>query len=455
MSFKFKVGNQTPESHEYTRVNTLLASHNLRLCLESKCYQTIKEIGQKLLETSEKVRVNVDDYVIQFCNKVLNKEVEVPFWVTLLVTENKLYVKQRTSLLCSKIDDFFWKIFCYLFSIRIAVFSIKNGELSSSIYGDRRHNQVSILYIDHVYRFLVDYTHKANKVNSDIDYGCLPSKKATAYLHGYAKNQSNILRPNNNIQNTIGQSLINSSVSRLSKLSMIRTNEKTLENVCNQSQNNDSQFKLNPYATYKNLLSNTIKIKEVKLNEIQNDKTSESEPEIENNRKNIHMLQNDYSDTCSQTKETQNKLTRQTIVHNDKDAKCKNGDHKENYSMDKALQFIFDYQNLYQSKLKLYIDNQKHLNEENGSLKQFQQGRLKFYNNESKYGFIVLENNSEVFLHKDNIVKAKIDALGLENCSKFFDIIIEFRSIAYEGKSKRNVKATDVSILNFVPKVNC
>ena len=456
MSFDLKVGNDIPQSNLDHNALSLLSNENLRLCSESKFFQTSLEIGQSLIENLQGIRFNVGEYTFQFCKKVLNREIKVPFWVTLLINDNKQCIEQCTSLSAMADDSFFWRIFTYLFSIGIIVYSMKNGKLVSTEYGSKLNDQITLLFMDNLYRVLIDYSEKSIERAKTENCILLPSKEATAYLHGYNKTQSNTSNLDNRIKDFeyVKQcGLIKSYKSVIDKPSIVTSPENELSKKGGLFQIKDLNLKSNYCVNYKNVITNGLKLKEDKFNKNQNENFHQKD--LESNIKTREVLKSKDNNTniYSQLKNISSKDINQTKIGYDKKAMKSTGDDKENFSMERALQFICDYQQLYKDKLQHYINKQKLIEDENGQTREYTQGKLKFYNSESKYGFIVTENEREVFLHKDNIVKAKIDSKGFENCSKFFDIIMEFRPISYDGKSKKNIKATDVVILNFIPKV--
>ena len=117
-----------------------------------------------------------------------------------------------------------------------------------------------------------------------------------------------------------------------------------------------------------------------------------------------------------------------------------------------ALKFISYYQTQIKNKPPTYNNKKGYKPLVIGKSDTFLNGKVKFYKNNDKYGFIQLADLSEVFLHKDNLMRARIDSLAFENCTKYFDILVKFRILHYQGKNKCNAKAIDIEILNFVPK---
>ena len=83
--------------------------------------------------------------------------------------------------------------------------------------------------------------------------------------------------------------------------------------------------------------------------------------------------------------------------------------------------------------------------------KNLKDGTLKFYSNENDFGFIIMNGGEEVFVHKDDLIKANIDTQRLTYYRHFYEIHMKFRYIQYQGKVKVNRKAVDVQITGYTP----
>ena len=81
-------------------------------------------------------------------------------------------------------------------------------------------------------------------------------------------------------------------------------------------------------------------------------------------------------------------------------------------------------------------------------------GKLKFYNESKEYGFILFEDNSEIFIHKTDLMMCKINTLQLDYFDKFYTISMEFEIRNYKGKNKGHRKAVNIRILKLEPKIN-
>lgn len=84
---------------------------------------------------------------------------------------------------------------------------------------------------------------------------------------------------------------------------------------------------------------------------------------------------------------------------------------------------------------------------------EFSLGRLKFYNEQKGFGFIVSADNKDVFVHKDDLLRANINTCQLEYMRGFYDIVLRYRYIEYKGKVKNNNKAIDIHVVEVVSLV--
>ena len=76
-------------------------------------------------------------------------------------------------------------------------------------------------------------------------------------------------------------------------------------------------------------------------------------------------------------------------------------------------------------------------------------GKLKFYNESKEYGFILFEDNSEIFVHRTDLLLNKINSMHLAYWSKSHEVILEFGIQYYQGKNQTHRKAVDLKILSL------
>ena len=85
----------------------------------------------------------------------------------------------------------------------------------------------------------------------------------------------------------------------------------------------------------------------------------------------------------------------------------------------------------------------------NNSLMNQTIGTLKFYSEVKEYGFITLKDGSEIFVHKTDILKNKINTNWLIHYSKRYQIVMGFDIQYYKVSEKMNRKAINLKVLNL------
>ena len=81
-------------------------------------------------------------------------------------------------------------------------------------------------------------------------------------------------------------------------------------------------------------------------------------------------------------------------------------------------------------------------------------GHLKFFDEGKNYGFFIIdEDKSDIFVHYDDLAKAKISKEMLKTIKHSRNLIkFAFNTISYIGKYNRSRKAIDIEILNEIPE---
>lgn len=77
----------------------------------------------------------------------------------------------------------------------------------------------------------------------------------------------------------------------------------------------------------------------------------------------------------------------------------------------------------------------------NGSLMNKNIGRLKFFNPIKEYGFIVLKDGTDVFVHKTDLLRSRVDVGRLYEQCQTFEVYMAFDIEYYPGKNKMHKKA--------------
>lgn len=222
-------------------------------------------------------------------------------------------------------------------------------------------------------------------------------------------------------------------------------------------------FELRQFDTNANAKKRTVnKNNQYKLTTQKNSTNdSESKKNYDNALRNKNTKENIYISTLSDnsTHLDTSKVSRSektAIVAPLFPAKAKNPDTITDRTTDpnfkKALDFICSYQMQFQQKPVTNTDSKKYKPVVIGKTDEYVSGKLKFYKDKEKFGFVLLEDSTEIFLHKDNIVRSNIDSTAFQNCSQFFDILLRFKVLYYQSSKNCKTKAVDIEIVNFLPK---
>lgn len=78
-------------------------------------------------------------------------------------------------------------------------------------------------------------------------------------------------------------------------------------------------------------------------------------------------------------------------------------------------------------------------------------GRLKFYNEIKEYGFIIMDDGSEIFVHKADLAKQNIDTRYLTQYKKYYEIFLNFDIQEYQGKTQMHRKAINIVLHEMQP----
>lgn len=78
-------------------------------------------------------------------------------------------------------------------------------------------------------------------------------------------------------------------------------------------------------------------------------------------------------------------------------------------------------------------------------------GKIKFYLEQNEYGFITCDDGRDIFVHRDDLIRAGIAVDQLSQCVKIYEMRVRFRCIQYQGKTKVSSKAVDVQVVELLP----
>lgn len=333
--------------------------------------------------------------LIKFIKEALNMDSNYPRWVSKLINDNYDSILSSIKDEESLFNIEFLTIVCYFFKLRIEI----SYEISSikrfKGFGDKRYKRFSFMLRDGEYiekESGFKYQHKQVKEES--------KKKKVNYSRLVEEKSENF-----NIINTMNQTVKNRSLFTYKNLSNIDKNPLNTSIHSNYNEE-ESINKINQQTEFR--------------------KEGLGEKELS------CSLQSNSLPKPKSTKEGK----------------------KYEDTLQTALDFIKQYQITVKTKEINNNTDKKYKSVVLGKSDRFYQGTLKFYNEQKKFGFILLSDDKEIFIHKDNIVRSKIDTKAFEICSHFFTIILQFRLLHYQGRKNNNIKAIDLEILNFIPKTS-
>lgn len=433
MQFKFGVGKREASVDDPAkRLVSVLAERGLSL-VPSKCRAGLAaRAGQAMSGCFGMPDMDVEDRLRRFCAGVLSKNIAVPVWVANLVYQNKEWIAIGDSAQDGRFNVFLLTVISFVFSVKISVYAVENVLTRTAVFGE--HNYASIKLLIH---------------NNDFHVLCTTEQEDTAFHVPAAKNCD--IGPNSWRSEHFNETRIGgSSQNMLSRGSHPNTAPRKgypfkLEHgspLAIIDQRTFARLRQIKATKAENLLSATYK--QLSVTHFRSRAISSAQERI-SSIQSLHVQAVDNGRKSAFKPALKMAKGFAADITNTYNAKGQT-------SFETALKFIETYQSSYKIHLRDFIEQREHRLDNNGLGKMHCTGVLKFYNEDKKFGFIQPQRGHEVFLHKDSLVKSKIDSRGLELCAQFFDISMEFQCLHYEGKSKTAVKAVDIVLSNFVPK---
>lgn len=94
----------------------------------------------------------------------------------------------------------------------------------------------------------------------------------------------------------------------------------------------------------------------------------------------------------------------------------------------------------------------KHVIGQIQSLSQHQTGKLKFFDDQTNFGFIILDaDGSDLFVHYDDLMKANLTKDILLRAKYNYTFYFSFIIMTYYGKHNLSRKAVDLQLLMIQP----
>ena len=383
-----------------------------------------------LVNNNSPIKRSIKEELLDYLNRVRNMETHEPVWISELVKTEGSSIKRLISAQKSFNNCSFLKIACFVFNIRLIVHINSSNGLVQSEFGDKQDRLCQIFMNNEGYFIDPKFIENDRKIdlkrfniknqNNQKNYSILYKNdcfyKKDANINPYFANNLRSMQKENN----------KAAVQVSSSNDRYFANQKTLSGINGTNMNykfisnnlNESQFEVNNSKVSKELTKHT----QMRSTDIS--KSIESE---------VPLMPKTH-DQPQINQDTSNKITKDLPDFND------------------ALNFITDYQNWLRSKplTDLETKNYKPVVIDKSN-KQYE-GMIRFYRENDKFGFIEIKKGKEAFVHKDNLMRSKINTKRLENCLHFFNVEVKFRLLKYKGKDAVKEKAIEIEIKNFHPK---
>ena len=338
---------------------------------------------------------------------------------------------------------------CNYFGLSLLIIHINNKSYEVKKFGNNTNFMISAILKDNSY-----YVTKPSSINTTND----TIKKIVEKNKIYCKidNKSVHQRKDSNDKfKTVYKNFTNSyhmlkdkqvaNCIKDQQLELIKKKNMKIEPKIEFKKFNDLKYPKTTNKNYKQvtkeLEQSDRNIKKHNVNNIDNDTI------IDNNLINN---MNDYKFTHFDSNNVNENLFMSKKIDNDKMIAFRN-ENKYDEKFNQALNFIQFYQSMANNKSMIINNTKGYKPLVYSKSNEYVIGKLKFYKHDNKFGFI-LYDNYEIFLHKDNLIRSKIDSIAFENCSKFFDILLKFKTLHYKGKNSNKTKAVEIEIMNFIPK---
>lgn len=385
-----------------------------------------------------KNRTQFDKYDFgQHLGHLIKEKGTLPNWVKVILENNLkdvlLFVKNQKTLFCMAV----LKLVCYLLKLRLEILMLIDNDRRQECFGDKNHTTIQLFAVDDGY-----YVKKLDQ----------PYLKYSDLVFYEKINQN----PNEKFKNHNPLKLLN--FLNIKKKPRIHKNVNDVSDIdFNNNYNSHSDNLESLTSPLKQPLNHLNKNHNIYRFEKKNDNQQNNESfsrmispknissqQFGDNNKKTH-LSNKIGSESNPFKKTYNNSKNQN-------AKQKTSVQlQDTTKIEEALKFISSYQIQLQNKSSNNTDK-KYKPFVLGKSDELITGRLKFYKDVDKFGFIQLDDGSELFLHKDNLVRSNIDTISFGNCSEFFEIILKFRVLYYKSRNGCSTKAVDIMIENFVPK---
>lgn len=432
-----------------SELNSKLREVNMEVDAREPAFLSQLEAIQYLMEAEMNCIEYAGNMVKNFCRDVIEGRRLVGEEVNQLIQGRWSSLSSSSTLVPNKFSRFLWVILSTLMSVKIRVTKFKQGNLNLEEYGYPCSGIIHLMYYNSEFFFLRPLKRECDLRNSiSNNKGDLVRKgsiKSAVGLRveGYQGNYKTYLAPDNPSYKKTSTGYSNLSVNARAP-----TGQRShIVDSCQQmeakddlnTKNKDLKLGLWPKAQDKSCFIKSYK-------KFQNNLESDSKFGVSDNNSNERRDSDEYRTEGPRTEDLASYQCFKVEQSTESSSK--------EPSLAKALHFIEQYQEQYKTLVRPYLNS--HYGSKTGQEHENKvyEGRLKFYNEKMKFGFIIMNDKTQIFMHKDNMVRSKIYTKGLENTFSFFNILVRFKKVEHNNNANSKFKAFDIELVNFMPRKN-
>ena len=408
-------------------VTGLSSDLSLISCLVSSNYRSAEIVKSKLLE---------------YIHTVSKSKVKVPTWMYNLVQLDKAAILRQLDSEPTMLSDSFLKVACYVFKLRLIIHASGTNGRQLLKFGPKDAQVHEVLLDPQGYFVLKDPSAKsnANPFFTSFSYKSSTTYEKASPKHSPIHLNTNPYMANRDISRNPNQFRNDQLIflNRTLKLTKKTDNKGYIKTEANYLYSNYKQISDNSNVNLKKKAGRNLDC----MNNLED--TSPRKPYYDTGKtfdehvkqcsgSNKHYGSNFENLGCSVSNEKRNKGGNNT-------------------SLESAIEFITNYQRRLRQLSVEDLEAKQHKPSVINKTAHTIQGKLKFYSEINKFGFIEVEQGRDVFLHKDNLARSKINPKAFEQCATHFDMLMRFKVLQYQGKKMMNEKAVEIEILNFIPK---
>jgi len=441
MSVDYMKKNRSINDHAF--LIPFLEVYGFDLDQSTRDYKTKSEISRFLIRKVEPSFKNVEKVFDSFSKRVKKGFTSVPKHINKILAQNDSHGNLLNTILDGSKIEVFWEILAYALSLKIDIFMLDQDRFRIAKYGPINGCLAYLLCVDQKYRALTKSESKKKTLNNN--------NKDKLFHLKFQKNLKFGKDHEFKTDECQQTALMNgSSTDARRNITLIEPYENSLDNIDQVNHQKKKAQNIKEYSTDENDVNSDGKVFDSKNKENLRNYNGEMQGEGYN-------IIDIYSPSSK-------KLTRKQLpksieingvsfkIEQPYDLKSNfNQIYENKYSFSNAINFISEYHRNYTSLIKPYIDSKCIAIDGRSTETRSIEGKIKFYNDSNKYGFIVSQGK-EFLLHKDNLVRSRIDSTSLANCCHFFDVLVRLRVQKYNNGIETKTRADYIEYLNFVPK---